>query len=451
MAIPTQSMTTHLKAAVDTAKLTWQLVRLLAPSRRRHARHPSEDPSAGRSMALLAWSLPPSTNAGVHRPLSWLRYGASFGWSIDAFHGPVSAAHSAHGDELLASIHPSAKMHLVVKPDREPFYRLFPRVDGGFKNALAFADAVIAKYRSRPPTAVVASGPPFHTFVAARLVASHFRVPYVLDYRDEWSECPFDFVDNDGNDRWWEAWCLKRASRVIFTTESHRSHQLRTFSDLKAEQTIVIPNGWEPADFDLQETSAFLGDQQEVVLAHVGTLSDHTPISPLLKLVEALNSQTFRSPQTLRVRLVGRRSEAVDAEIQASGPLQRLECVGQVGKREATREMASCSVLLLISSPSLERYLPGKLFDYIAARRPILVLGSEGESSRLVKELNVGVYCAGQSAQDFLDAILECTRLDLETRRPFVDEWLKRHERKALAGAFFTQLDLATQRSSARG
>src|SRR5450432_2922451 len=122
---------------------------------------------AGRHLALFAWALPPNSGAGVYRPLSFLRYGARLGWRIDAFCGEPSGEQRQHGEELLSRIPRDATLHAVPRSTRQPSFRFFPHVDGGFTNVIAFARNASATLADDPPDVVLASGPPFNMFVAA--------------------------------------------------------------------------------------------------------------------------------------------------------------------------------------------------------------------------------------------------------------------------------------------
>ena len=433
-----------LKTLTDTVALGAEWFALERPGA-----HPPARPRSGRHLALFAAALPPSSSAGVYRPLSFMRYGSRLGWRIDAFSGEPLSGQSQHGEELLALVPKDATIHIVSSNARQPSYRIFPRVDGGFTNALAHARYAIDSLAHDPPDVVLASGPPFFTFVAALLVARRFGVPLVLDYRDEWTECPFDFVSKDGNDRAWERRCLSAASAVLFTTKSHRRRQLDAFPNLDARKTYVVPNGWEPEDFvGLQRNSERNGDGSDTMrIAHVGNLSGHsTPLDFLDSLAELLTAQPEWIPR-VRVRLIGRRSITADKAIRAFAFPSVLEVIDHVGKREASRRMQESDVLLLISNPALERYLPGKLFDYLAARRPVLVFGSKGESSELIDELHAGVLCPPGSGTALRDALVRLRALDVAQRDLIVDRWLAEHRREALASRAFGIIDTVAVRA----
>lgn len=420
-----------LQTLMDTGVMGAAWLKLELPSiRGKHS-------SSGRHLALFARALPPHSGAGVYRPLSLIQYGIRRGWAIDAFHGESDHKHRAAGEELLARVPTGAKLHVVGSSHSEPSYRFFPRVDGGFTNALEFARQAIATLESNPPDYVLASGPPFFAFVAALFTARHFRVPLILDYRDEWTECPFDFVTKDGSDRAWERRCLRRADAVLFTTRSHLEHQLAVFPELDARKTHLVPNGWEPADFTSSEHDVAVDGSDETrpfVIAHVGNLAGHTAPNDFFESFERLLADDPEARARVRVQLTGQRGPNADNVIRRFKFPDAIQADGHVGKREANRRMQQSDVLLLIAHADLQRYLPGKLFDYLAARRPVLVFGERGEASDLVERLGVGVLCHPGSATELRDALVRLSKLDMSSNEDIVNAWLAEHRREILAG-----------------
>jgi glycosyltransferase involved in cell wall biosynthesis len=102
--------------------------------------------------------------------------------------------------------------------------------------------------------------------------------------------------------------------------------------------------------------------------------------------------------------------------------------------------MEEADALLLINEPRLERYLPGKLYDYIAAGTPILVYGEGGESADLVAELRVGSVLAdgnSQGLEQFLDSLLENHPETSEKSR----QWLASHTREATSKLMLQALE----------
>jgi glycosyltransferase involved in cell wall biosynthesis len=441
---------TLFRTLADTALSRATLLSLEhLPLRRKRGAQAGRRSRDGRHLALFA-PFPPHTGAGVHRPLSFAQYGAKLGWRIDAFVGPAPDTEREHGDELLARVPSAVRLHAVPPPSRRPSYNHFPRVDGGFTKAIAHAVFAIDAMRQDPPDVVLASGPPFFTFVAARFVARHFDVPFVLDYRDEWTECPFDFVSKDGDDLEWERRCLTEADAVLFVTESFLRHQLGVFPQLDRRRAHVVPNGWDPEDFAaLSRHSAAEPRKPDAVvrIAHVGALSGHTPPFEFLESVRRLLADRPDWISRLRISFIGRRSLTADAAIREFPYPGVLEVVDQVGKREAIRCMHDADVLLLLSAPGLARYLPSKLFEYLASRRPVLIFGSAGESSALVDKLGAGMLCPPGSGQALGDTLTKLCALDLSPHEHAVGAWLQEHRRDVLAASAFDTIGSLSSRA----
>ncbi len=127
----------YLRTALHTvfAYALWGWVELISniQTRQRKSR------STARHTLLLAWALPPVVDGGVYRPTSFLKYGAEFGWKMSAIAGPQSLAHEEAGRYLLDTIPAEVRIHRLDRPRLRPSWRFFPRIDGGFVNALATA------------------------------------------------------------------------------------------------------------------------------------------------------------------------------------------------------------------------------------------------------------------------------------------------------------------------
>lgn len=397
---------------------------------------------SSRHLALFAWALPPSTWAGVYRPLSFLEHSAESGWRISAFGGEPNSEDRIGGEELLARIPGSCTIRRLSPSPLRPSWSLFPRVNGGLVDAIEFAHTAIEVLRDDPPTAVLASGPTFDMFITGAFVSRRFRVPLVLDYRDEWSESPFSFISPARDDRKWEQRCLERANRVLFTTGSQREHQLKVFPMLASEKTLVLPNGWDPAEF-----TAEIGARRPLSaasclrIALIGNLADHAPPDGFLEtFARLLNAHPSLRAQVL-VEFIGRKSPGAAASLAAFSFPENIRDTPHLAKTQAVQVMREADALLLVALPELQRYLPGKLFDYLAAGRPIIVYGAPGEASRLVAELDAGFHCPEGDDGRLYDIVQELRAGSARPQSILRRRWLERHRRDVLAGNLFAILE----------
>lgn len=374
-----------------------------------------------RRVLLLAWEFPPYVSGGVYRVAALVKYGNQLGWDVQVLARIVDFAPTAAGRYLLQDL-PPEKIHRVGEPAD---VRYLP--SGLLRSLYTFVKAQ-ALFRRDPPDIVMASGPPFHNFAAALALARRFRARLVLDYRDEWTESPFDFIRKGRVNRLLESRCLARADGVILTTDSIREQYLAAFPGLAAAKCVVIPNGWEPADF---ETGAAAAAGQ--TLSFWGTLGEWTLPGPFLATLQAAAGER-EGLRRLRLRFIGAQSAEALAEIGQFAYPEMVQTLGPLPKDQANRLMRQEAALLLINGRGLQRYLPGKLFDYLASGAPILVYGAGGEVGRLVSRLQAGIVVPeGDAAAlgDALETLLTADRAiwNGEPRR----SWLRAHTREMQA------------------
>ena len=109
---------------------------------------------------------------------------------------------------------------------------------------------------------------------------------------------------------------------------------------------------------------------------------------------KAAADPAFRA--ALRLRLVGKVDAVVLDAIRSAGLAENLVLLGYKAHPEAVAEQRSASVLVLPlrNDPDYTLILPGKLFEYLGARRPVLGIGQEdGAMARVLSNTQAGVTC----------------------------------------------------------
>ena len=295
---------------------------------------------------------------------------------------------SVAGSELASRIPQAVTLRRWSQPPLLPSQRFSPDVDGSFKSIRAIIRAAAPVLSECPGAIVLASGPTFAEFVAAYHLHTLFGSPYALDYRDEWTECPFDFVGRGLTDRLWERRCLTHATAVVFTTLSMQRHYLATFPRLQATKTVTIRNGWEDiAGSEAPPEAQHAGtDRARMTLGFFGTLGEHFGFDEFAcTLAKALAMDPTLSA-AVDVELFGSiSSENLDA-IQAHDLSPNVHFLGQLPHPLARARMTQCTALLLLNGPRVHRYIPGKTYDYIASRRPVLLYGAGGELEAILRQ-----------------------------------------------------------------
>ncbi len=411
---------------------------------------PTREPTADRRLLLITSDFPPVVSGGSYRPASFARYAASRGWGVTVLTPAPPAQPTPAGVQLLEYVG-DVDILRAPKSRLTPSYRLFPKVDGGMMEALNLASHARHALPGKSfPGTIVATGPSFNTFVTAYFLARTSGARLVLEYRDEWTLCPFDFVSKSPSDERWERRCLQRADLVIVTTESQRRWLQTHFSKEVAGKCETIPNGWEPyADAttlsDRIEEGRSPEREPRCVLTFAGTLGSHTNPAPFLRSLESVLARRPDMRRRVHVRFVGRKIPSAEAMLAAFSLPDVVSSIPLVPSSDAVRMMRESDALLLLHDARFERYIPGKFYEYVATGRHIVLLDDVGESHRIVESLGVGSSFRSDDASKLektLDSLLVQAREGVTPfKSPATERWLVRHTRQALAEEFYGLLD----------
>lgn len=430
-AVLPRSVQLLVRRCMDTvrARAIWLQMRL--PGRRRRLAGSVD----GMRVGLLVVRFPPEIGSGVYRPTSFARYAAEAGNHVTVVAARARQRPNEPGQYLAGHIPARVSVYRAEPQAQFAFPGAVPVLAGGFLDMLDLYTTADRTFRDRPPDVIVATGPQFYTHIAAHRLAAKYRCPLVLDYRDEWTECPFDFVQVSDLDLKWEKRCLAAAQLVLFTTESQRTHALETFPELSPDRCAVVPNGWEPRDAEgLSEMDESAHADGVRTISFIGNLGNHRLPHALLADLEAALSDRPDLRRRLRLRFVGPKSPAALEGLEQFAWPEMIESTGHVPKSEAGRLMRVSSCLLVQNPADMHRYIPGKLYEYVAAGPPILVHGAGGEIGALVEHLGVGwVVPEGdpRALTSALESLLSsAARCDAGVDR---ERWLTEHTREANA------------------
>lgn len=243
---------------------------------------------------------------------------------------------------------------------------------------------------------IIASGPPFTTFVVAARLAEEFSIPWAADYRDLWTRGHyFQFgsirrkIDNRLERR------LLRSASLVTTVSPLLTDQM----SLELSRTVLtIPNGVDAwANNPLEERRPL--SSARVTIAYVGAELYEGRRSP--KTLFDAAQQLRLTPHDICFMFIGLQGhsseELVNRLARESNVAHLVEVTPPVSRDECMRLQSRADALLLLlwDHPDEKAVLTGKLFEYIAVQRPILVVGcSDGLAAHLVQDHNLG-YVVG--------------------------------------------------------
>jgi glycosyltransferase involved in cell wall biosynthesis len=287
---------------------------------------------------------------------------------------------------------------LLMLPDPEVSW-ILPAIRMGLRGA-----------KSGRPNVIYSSGPPFSAHMVAAALAAFLRRPWVADFRDPWARAPWRDDRFTFEKRAWailEKWIIKRADQVLFATPANREDFAAAYGPACAGRFHVVPNGCDVTEFE-QLVPANGGER--FVLLHAGSLYGARDPSPLFRAVSRAVSNGAVDPSRFRIRLIGRVGvPGVDLVrlVRELGIEEIVQFVPHLPRRQVLQEMVDASALLVVQ-PITKLSIPGKLYEYLAAGRPILALAEpDGDTAALVRRTPAGVVVRPDDPDRLLRAITD--------------------------------------------
>jgi hypothetical protein len=238
-------------------------------------------------------------------------------------------------------------------------------------------------------------------------VKKNLGIPWHADFQDPWTQVDYfpQLMLNPISKNIHEAKeqrVFKYANKVTICSDTWK----RDLESIGANDVDVIVWGYDEEDFkDINVTVT-----KKFRLSHYGSLGPDRNARTLWKVLSDIAKENSKFAEDLEIELVGFIGHAIVDELKNLDLEKNLLKLDHISRRETLVKMCETQVLLLILNdmPNVNGRLPGKLFEYLAARRPILVVGpEESDAAKIVNEVNAGTACDFPDYEKTKKTILE--------------------------------------------
>jgi len=259
---------------------------------------------------------------------------------------------------------------------------------------------------------IVCSSPPLEVALAGVVVSVIKRCPFVFEVRDLWP----DEVIQGGQLRGRfpiavakliERTVYRRAARLVAVSPGFVPYLQG--EGVPLERITVLPNGTDvhlfrpdPRARAAVRTELGLGDA--FVVGYAGTHGFQHHLETVLKAARMLLGQ-----QDIRFLFVGDGKEKeMLVELGKEWGLSNVQFLPAQPRAEVARILAAVDICVTHSEdiPINRRNLQSKLFDYMAAGKPI-VLGCDGQMRKLIESAGAGIWVGAQQPERMAQAILK--------------------------------------------
>jgi len=373
---------------------------------------------------VLTYYFPPAGGPGVQRILKFIRYLPEFGWRpvVMTVAGGDFPARDASLEKDIPEDTP-----IIRVPAVEPYayYRKFTGKNsnesipvgtlstdennslsermarwiranlfipdarmGWIFPVIKRASSLIHRYDIK---AIMSSSPPQSVQVAAQRMAQHHSLPWIADFRDPWTDIYYYQGLNrlklaNVVDAWLEQKVLRNADAVITVSNSIAAQFEKK---ARTHKTAVIPNGYDSNDFvdNVQHT------YEKFSISYIGNLKANQNPEVLWNALNQLTATNSQFAKDFKLEITGKIHPEVITKLEEFDLKPFLKIQDYVPHYEATRRMRQAAVLLFIipEAPNNQGILTGKLFEYLAAGRPILSIGPvDGDAAEILRDTGAG-------------------------------------------------------------
>jgi len=354
--------------------------------------------------------------SGVQRTLKFVKYLPQFGWNPTVL-TVTPTGYYARDESLLSeltdagiriervgSLDPNRLFRKkgTVKMPREWTRKLYSMVTdflfipdtkiGWKRKAVAAASEILARENF---SVIFATAPPFTDMLIGLELREKFNIPLVVDYRDPWHAYPHKHFPTPYH-RWknssLEKRVLKRASGVITTNRRVKELILKSYKFLDYKDITILSQGYDPADFTPGAAAVPAGGTNgKMNITHAGVFYGGRSPGPFLRAVKRLSETDPDLFAALELTFVGVMQAQYRRMIGRLGLEDKVTLTGYLEHGECVRRMQASDVLWLTLDN--DRQSPGKLYEYLGARKPILALVPDGFVRQTLEDTGAAVIC----------------------------------------------------------
>ena len=372
-----------------------------------------------RRVAIIAGiNFPPVSNASVHRVIACLHHLPESDWKGEVFTLPADYRREDERDEsLLASVPQESVVHRIspIWPRRVPrglvgtgnaevetlsvTQSLGWRVASVLKEWILLPDSrvtwvppaiasLVRAHRKDPYDVIFSTSQENSSHLVGLIASGALHLPWAADFQDPWRSpwLPARHPVQERLDNAMARIVIKRSSVIIATSPSVK-RSLEAGYGAPSRKIHLVPNGFEPSGYTAKFGTA---DSERFTIVHTGRFYGKRVPTPALQAVDSVLKKRPDLEQRLLIRLIGTFDEASAAAVRPFSSRPWLELVKPLPHADAMREQADADLLLLIPGEQ-SMSMPGKIFEYLRARRPILCLASQdSDAAALLSDLDTG-------------------------------------------------------------
>lgn len=434
-----------------------------------------------KKVLVLAYFYPPQGGAGVQRTAKFVKYLSEFDWLPIVVAGTGSGSHFHEDTELAQEVKTVKRYDIQFTSLEKKLNSMLQSPLGRWMRATLFAWSQAASRKistviekERPDVLFVTTSP----FPAAKVVAAlseKYGIPWVLDMRDPWALDPISHYPTKLH-YLLEIRDMKKAchqaNAVIMNTPGALRAVINEFKLFNPDKFHCITNGWDANDFRHHEVSD-KKCSKPMIIVHTGLF--HTKMAwkfqknnhllARLRFSLAKINLLTRTPNYLFAayrKLIDEKKllagsiqfvfagSATDDDMALAKKYQLDSCVNFLGylNHDQSIDLLHKSDVLFLPLHELHDarnplIVPGKTFEYIASKKPVLACLPNGDARDIVLKAELGHVCDPSDTEMIATTLLDLFEqyksgngISVRPNEQFINKFERRNLTKNLVRIF---------------
>jgi len=404
---------------------------------------------------VIAYYYPPLGLSGVQRTLKFTKYMNKFNWEPTVI-TTGNVAYFAHDFSLLKEAEEAGvriirtesfdvnaiigKKYTTVTMPKEFIRKTLSKISKAIfipdnkkawaKKAYKTARELLQKEKF---DIIFVTIPPFSSFVYAAKLKKEFGIPLFVDYRDLWIGNHFAFYPTPYHrykHKKLESKALRTPEKVIAINRRIKENILLTYPFLSFNDVMIIPHGYDPADFDNLEANSV--PSHKMRLTYVGIFYENITPEYFLKAFKQLSTERPDITANIELEFIGHLRKENKKLVHDLGIEESVRDYGYLEHKETLKRLKAGDVLWMMIGKiqNADTISTSKLYEYFGSRKPILGCVVEGTAKTALQEYGASFITQPDNIQEIKDTLIQIYDLYQRKNLPIPnEEFVKKHDR----------------------
>jgi hypothetical protein len=289
---------------------------------------------------------------------------------------------------------------------------------------------------------IFATAPPYTDFLIGKELSGDFKIPLVIDYRDAWYDCPYNYYATPFHKvihKEYEKGVISKADKIITINDKIKCLIESRYEAVKEKGVEIISQGFDPEDIEKAASLAekLKPEKKRMRFCYAGSFFNLMTPEYFLKALKIVFNKIPDAKENIEAYFIGLfpeehrqtvRQHGLENNVVIEGYKNHIECISY--------EMSSDVLWLMIGrSEASDMISTGKLYEYIGTGKPILACLPDGAAKKSLEGYGAEMICEPDSPEKISECIIKFYELYKENKLPSGDsKFIEKYSRITLTG-----------------